>query len=102
MAPNEDCRDSTEIDCYVAYDQLVHQTWKQDLARLAGRTRCYDCREVRLFSRNCPKKNTSHYPSQSSGSAPCNGVSEGVPTAEVLGVCRRLGVQSTKRGVQRI
>ena len=27
-----------------------------DLAKLAGRTRCYNCREIEHFSRNCPKR----------------------------------------------
>ena len=36
---------------------LVYQhSTKPDLASLAGRTRCYNCREVGHFSRNCTKK----------------------------------------------
>ena len=31
---------------------------RQDLARLSGRTSCYKCWEVGLFSRRCPKKRT--------------------------------------------
>ena len=35
---------------------------KQDLARLAGRTRCYSCREVGHVNQSCPEKRSSSAP----------------------------------------
>ena len=44
-----------------------HSNPKPDLAMLAGRTRCCNCRELGHFSRNCPKKRV-----QAPGNAACD------------------------------